>query len=127
MALQVMDAMGNGMNRKLYLGAFIALLTVPALAQDQIGTVERGQYVCELPGDAMNGVAIEQPDENFEIASASRYRSPQGNGTYLRRGDMVTMSSGPRNGQQYVVISPVMLRKIENGEPGRLRCYRRGR
>ena len=102
-------------------------LGAPLLAQSQIGTVERGHYVCELPGDAGGEVGIIQPDENFEIASASRYRSPQGNGTYLRRGDTVTMTSGPRNGTSYAVLSPTMVRKIENGQPGRLRCYRRGR
>ena len=107
------------------------LLAASATAQvptnGPIGTVERGRYVCELPGDAAGDVGIHQPEEDFTIASASRYRSPQGNGTYLRRGDVLTMSSGPRNGDQYAVISPVFLRKIENGEPGRLRCYRRER
>jgi hypothetical protein len=99
----------------------------PAVAQGKIGTIERGQYVCELPDDAGGQAGIEQPEENFRIASASRYRSPQGSGTYLRRGDVVTMSSGPRNGDQYLVISPSFLRKMENGEPGRLRCFLRGR
>ncbi len=106
--------------------AWIAL-SAPALAQGQIGTLERGQYVCELPGDAGGDVGIEQPQENFRIASASRYVAEDGNGTYLRRGDVVTMTSGPRNGVQYKVISEGFLRKMENGEPGRLRCIRRGR
>ncbi len=99
----------------------------PAAAQGKIGTIERGQYICELPDDAAGQAGIEQPEENFRITSASRYRSPQGSGTYLRRGDVVTMSSGPRNGDQYLVISPSFLRKMENGEPGRLRCFLRGR
>ncbi|TIX50208.1 elongation factor P [Alteraurantiacibacter aquimixticola] len=103
------------------------LVAAPAMAQGQIGTIERGQYICELPGDAGSQVGVEQPHENFRIASASRYVTEEGSGTYLRRGDVVTMTSGPRNGQQYAVISTGFLRKIENGEPGRLRCYRRGR
>ncbi len=102
-------------------------LAAPALAQGQIGTIERGQYICELPGDAGGDVGIEQPHENFRIASASRYIADEGSGTYLRRGDVVTMTSGPRNGTQYAVISSGFLRKIENGEPGRLRCLRRER
>lgn len=116
------------MIRALAIPALLALaLAVPAAAQGPIGTIERGHYACELPAETAGVVALEQPQESFEIAGASRYRSPQGNGTYLRRGDVVTMSSGPRNGTQYQVISETMLRKIENGQPGRLRCYWRGR
>ena len=108
-------------------GAAAIVAAAPALAQGQIGTIERGQYVCELPGDAAGQVGIHQPDEDFRIASASRYRSAQGDGTYLRRGDIVTMSSGPRNGAQYRVMSSTFLRKIQNGQPGRLRCIWRER
>lgn len=92
-----------------------------------IGTIDRGQYVCELPGDASGQVGLHQPAEDFRVASASRYRAADGDGTYLRRGDVLTMTSGPRNGAQYAVISPTFLRKIENGGPGRLRCFRRER
>jgi len=127
MALQAPDAMGRNMKRFALIPALSLSLAAPALAQGQIGTIERGQYICELPDDSGGQAGIEQPEENFRIASASRYRAPQGRGTYLRRGDVVTMSSGPRNGDQYLVITPSFLRKIENGEPGRLRCFLRGR
>lgn len=99
----------------------------PAQGLGDIGTVERGRYVCELPGDASGAVGIAQPQEDFEIASASRYRSPEGNGTYLRRGDVMIMTSGPRNGTRYAVTSPTLLHKMENGQPGRLRCLWHGR
>ena len=116
------------MKLTLILGAAaVTVLALPAFAQGQIGTIERGQYMCELPGDAGGQVGVHQPDEDFRIASASRYRSPQGDGTYLRRGNVVTMSSGPRNGTQYRIISATFLRKIENGEPGPLRCFWRER
>ena len=60
--------------------AIIALLTAaavaaPAFGQGAIGTVERGSYVCELPGDAASRPGIEQKGENFVIESASRYAS----------------------------------------------------
>lgn len=114
--------------RPLALIFLLQLVTAaPVAAQGKIGTIERGQYVCELPDETGGQAGIEQPEENFSIASASRYRSSQGSGTYLRRGNVVTMSSGPRNGDQYLVISPSFLRKMENGEPGRLRCFLRGR
>jgi hypothetical protein len=120
------------MIRKLaFAGLVLALTgplqTTPLAAEGPISTIERGRYVCELPADVPGEVALEQPDEGFEIAGASRYRSPQGNGTYLRRGDRVVMTSGPRNGVEYAVISASMVRKVENGQPGRLRCYHRGR
>ena len=102
-------------------------VSAPALAQGPVGTVARGQYVCELPGNASGDVGIEQPEENFSIVSGSRYSTAEGTGTYLRRGDRVMMTSGPRNGASYAVISDGFLRKIENGEPGRLRCIRQER
>lgn len=103
------------------------LLASPALADGPIGTIARGEYVCELPGDATGAVGIEQPSEHFTILSASRYSSPQGDGTYLRRGNVVSMTSGPRNGTNYKVIGRDFLRKLDaDGEPSRLRCFRRG-
>jgi len=106
--------------------ALAALVAAPASGQGAIGTVERGGYVCELPGDAAGRAGIEQPDRGFSIESASRYSSPQGAGTYLRRGDTLTFTSGPRQSESYAVISTAFLRKIENGQPGRLRCVRKG-
>lgn len=103
-----------------------ALAAAPAFGQGAIGTVARGNYVCELPGDAANRAGIEQPEKAITIESASRYTSPQGSGTYLRRGDTLTLTSGPRQGESYAVVSSSFLRLIENGAPGRLRCIRRG-
>jgi len=104
-----------------------ALLTAgPVLAQGAIGTLERGTYACELPGDASREAGIAQPHENFRIITASRYRSEQGRGIYLRRGNVVTFTSGPRKGESYAVFSPAFLRRIDNGEPGDLRCIRKG-
>lgn len=106
--------------------AVLAFAADPALAQRQIGTLERGAYVCELPGDATARAGIEQEQENFTIASASRYSSQAGSGTYLRRGDVVEMTSGPRTGERYQVVSERFLRKMDDGRPGRLRCVRQG-
>ena len=113
------------MNR-LALFAAVAATTVamPAIAQDRIGTIARGTYVCELPGDAGGSVGVQQSQAGFTIESASRYSSPQGEGTYVRRNDTVFMTSGPRNGDRYRIMSSGFLRKLENGEPSRLRCIR---
>lgn len=104
-----------------------AVAAAPASGQGAIGTVARGAYVCELPGDAAGQAGIEQPEQSFVIESASRYSSPQGSGTYLRRGDTLTLTSGPRRGESFTVLSSGFLRRIENGQPGRLRCVRSGR
>ena len=105
--------------------AAAAIGALPVSAQGRIGTLERGQYVCELPGDATGQAGVVQEDENFVIVSASRYESKNGAGTYLRRGNTLEMTSGARNGDRYRIVSERYLRKIEEGSPGRLRCVRR--
>jgi len=109
--------------------SLIAVLAAVAVAstssQGPIGTLERGTFACELPGNAAGRAGIAQPDARFSIIGASRYSSPQGDGTYLRRGDVVTLTSGPRSGERYAVISPRFLRRVENGRPGPLRCVLR--
>ena len=111
----------------LFIPVVFAAVTVPAFAQGAIGTIARGAYICELPGDAGGLAGVKQPAKAFTIESASRYSSPQGAGTYLRRGDTLQLTSGPRQGESYAVISPGFLRRIESGQPGRLRCVRSGR
>lgn len=94
-------------------------------ANDRIGTMARGNYVCELPGDAAGKAGHVQPSENFTIESASRYTSPQGKGTYLMRGKELIMTSGPRQGDRYIELRAGFLRKLDaQGEPSRLRCVR---
>ena len=132
MTTQVDPASGPQMNRIATLAATIvlaslAVLPLSAQPQGRIGTIERGRYVCELPGDANSAAGIEQPGENFRIAGGSRYLTDDGYGTYLLRGDRLTMTSGPRKGDAFVVMGSGFLRKLENGEPGRLRCIRQER
>ena len=112
--------------KKLAISILLATTATPAVAQGAIGVVERGPYVCELPGDAGGRAGIVQPDRALTIESASRYSSPQGSGTYLRRGDTLVLTSGPRQGETYAVVGSSFLRLIEDGKPGRLRCVRAG-
>ena len=114
------------MNRFPLTLALAVALAAPAHAQGAIGTVVRGTFACELPGDAAGQAGIAQPARNITIESASRYSSPQGNGSYLRRGDTLTLTSGPRQGESYAVVSEGFLRLIEGGQPGRLRCVLQG-
>jgi hypothetical protein len=103
-----------------------AAVTVPSVTGvGQLGTLERGLYRCELPGDAGGPAGIPREDEDFEVISSSRYIVPGGRGVYLRKGDLVTMTSGPRKGVQYRLESERHLLKVGNEEG--LRCYWRGR
>ena len=113
---------------RLALLAPMLLIAAPAMAQDDIGTITRGSYICELPGDARGTPGIAQPDAGFTIENASRYSAPQGTGSYLRRGATVTFTSGPRNGESYAIVGRDFLRRLDAaGQPGRLRCLRQSR
>ena len=104
-----------------------ALLAVPALAQGPVGTAARGSFSCELPGDAAGAAGISQPEQNFRIASASRYQSAQGDGTYLRQGKTIRFTGGPRKGEVYRLESENFFRRLgSDGQPTRLRCVRSG-
>jgi len=96
----------------------IALAATPG----PVGTLQRGPYACELPGDADGPVGLTQPDAGFSVQSASRYSAPQGSGVYLRRGNTVQMTSGPRRGESYAIVSDGFMRRVENGRSGKLRC-----
>jgi hypothetical protein len=118
----------TGVYTRTSLAALAAACSLaPASAQGPIATQTRGSYTCELPGDAAGQAGVPQPQADFTIESASRYSSPQGGGTYLRRGGTLVMTSGPRQGESYAVLSDAFLRRIENGKPGALRCVLGGR
>lgn len=105
---------------------FAAVVAVPSVTGvGQLGTLERGLYRCETPGDASGPAGIARESENFQVISSSRYIVPEGRGVYLRKGDVVTMTSGPRKGDQYRLESEHHLLKIGSDEG--LRCYWRGR
>ncbi|WP_126172676.1 hypothetical protein [Altericroceibacterium xinjiangense] len=113
------------MKRFATLACIAAVAASPALADGRIGTLDRGSFTCELPGDAAGATGREQPDENFSIVSASRYQAARGGGTYLLTGQRLTMTSGPFKGATYQVESQAFLRKLDaSGRPSRLRCVR---
>lgn len=113
------------MIRSLLVAALLGAAASVALAQGQIDTVARGPYVCELPGDGDAGPGKPQPDRQFTIETGSRYSTPQGAGTYLRRGSLLEMTSGPRKGEKYQVVRPGFFRLLgPDGQSARLRCVR---
>jgi hypothetical protein len=104
------------------------LATGPALAAPggPLDALEPGRYICELPGDAAGPAGLRQDDETFVVLNASSYATAVGRGTYLVTGDMVTITSGPKNGQRFRRVSSNFLRKLgPDGQESTLRCVRR--
>jgi len=116
------------MIRMLPIAALLAAVASAAVAQGgPVETVDRGPYICELPGDAGGPAGHPQADKAFSIETSSRYSAPQGAGTYLRRGNRIDMTSGPRKGEAYLILRPGFLRKLQaDGTPSRLRCVLQG-
>jgi hypothetical protein len=111
------------------LGIGSALIAISALSASggRLGTLERGAWACELPGDAEVSRGVPVPEAGFEITNSSTYSADGGRGNYLRTGDRVTMTTGPRKGDRYSVESERFLRKLgETGEETGLRCIKLG-
>jgi hypothetical protein len=105
--------------------ATLTLAAAPALAVPggEIGTLERGRYVCELPGDALGPRGRHQPEEDFRVVQGSSYRAGDERGTYLLTGDRVVMTSGPKKGARFRRLSDGFLRRQNpDGSDGDLRC-----
>jgi hypothetical protein len=98
-----------------------------AVPGGKLGTLDRGAYVCETAGDAATGRGVPVPEAGFEITNSSTYLTTLGSGRYLRTGDLVTMTSGPRKGERFQVQSERFLRQAaSNGSETGLRCIRLG-
>jgi hypothetical protein len=107
--------------------SLLLLAAVPALAAPggSIGTMQRGHYVCELPGDATGPAGQRMPDSDFTITNASSYQSAGLAGTYLLTDNILIMTSGPMQGQRYRKKSGNFLRLIApDGSDSALRCVR---
>lgn len=104
----------------------VMVASVPATAQI-LRTMPHGPYECALPGDASREAWIPLDKESFHIARASRYRSEEGRGTYILKGDELTFTAGPKNGQKLRRTGANELRTInEDGSTGRMICVRVG-
>lgn len=107
------------------LAAFsVAAAGAVAHAHDgRLDTLKRGYYACERPGDAEVGPGIAASEYDFLVINASRYRTPDGGGTYLRTGEKVQMTSGPRKGDAFAMKGERFL-EVTSGEGSELsiRC-----
>jgi len=123
MQAQRVRAISAPMIRSLPFAALLVALASVAPAKGPVDTIDRGRYVCELPGDAGGAAGRPQPERDFTVEGSSRYSSPQGHGTYLRRGDRIDMTSGPRKGDAYRIVRTGFLKLLQpDGTPSRLRC-----
>ncbi|MFO1256155.1 MAG: hypothetical protein U1E37_10890 [Sphingomonadaceae bacterium] len=113
---------------KLRILPLLIALAAPALAVPggPIGQMPPGNFLCELPGEATGAVGLRVPEEDFAVVNANTYRTVTGRGTYLLTGDLLVLTSGPKNGQKFRRISNNFLRKLAaDGQEGSLRCVRR--
>lgn len=119
------------MNRLIMLSATsVAGLAFAALAQaapgGPIGTMQVGDYICETPGDATGPAGVRASDQDFAVVNASYYTNARGRGSYLLTGDLLVMTSGPKQGQRFRRLGGGFLREIDKaGNPQSLRCIRR--
>lgn len=105
--------------------ALLAANPARAVPGGDLGTLETGRYVCELPGDASGAAGNRLDDAGFRIVSASSYAAEGRIGSYLLTGDMLVMTSGPRKGERYHRISRGFLRLVgSDGKDTTLRCVR---
>ena len=108
--------------------AYIAGLgTSPLAAQGRLMLLDRGTYVCALPGDATGSAWVEQSGREFTIEGGSSYDTPRGGGTYLMEGRQVIFTRGPMRGMKLMLLSSGLLQEIgRDGKLARLRCHRTG-
>ena len=105
----------------------LLLLAAPAAAAPggPIATLPQGDYACERPGDATGAVGQREVGADFTVTSASSYLVGMELGTYLYAGQLVTMTSGPRQGQTFRRVSAGTLRRVgPDGGLLPLRCVR---
>ncbi len=109
------------------MGALALIGGAPVLAVPggEIATAHRGAWVCELPGDAMGTAGVHQPALDFRIVHGSTYVVRAGRGSYLLTGKLMVMTSGPRKGERWHVISDDFMRRmLPDGSDSDLRCVR---
>ncbi|MEP0391493.1 MAG: elongation factor P [Erythrobacter sp.] len=88
-------------------------------------TMPHGEYECTLPGDAGGAAYKVVNAEGFRISTASRYRNSAGTGTYILRGNKLTFTAGPKNGELFERVGENQLLKTDaKGERSELLCTR---
>ncbi|GGY96860.1 hypothetical protein ACFSTD_11595 [Novosphingobium colocasiae] len=101
--------------------------TPPPVAGGRIGTLAKGSYTCETPGDVTGAVGIVQKDLAFSIVNGSNYKQNGKAGSYLLTDDIVTLTGGPLNGSRFRRVSRARLQLLDlAGKPSAVRCVLSG-
>ncbi|MEM6477206.1 MAG: elongation factor P [Pseudomonadota bacterium] len=87
-------------------------------------TMPQGRYQCALPGDAAGAAYKPVAAESFSIGAASSYRSSDGSGAYILRGDQLTFTRGPKKGERFKRVGTNQLRKMAGSTETKLLCTR---
>lgn len=105
--------------------ALVAACPAQAVPGGSLGTLALGRYVCELPDTTDVTRGREMEGLEFSIVTTSSYRSHGTIGSYLRTGDSVVLTSGPRKGERFKAVSDGYLQKLNpDGSENPLRCVR---
>lgn len=95
----------------------------PPVPGGPLSTLTRGNFTCELPGDAGGPAAKPLPEYAFEVVNASSYKAAGVRGSYLHTGDLVVMTGGTLKGLKFRRESSRMLRQVDDqGVPTGMRC-----
>lgn len=115
------------MKRSILPALFAAFAIAAPAHGEMLKTMPHGPYECALPGNAADTAWVPVAEQSFTISRASRYRNTEGRGTYLLKGDELTFTSGPKNGQRLRRTGTNELRQInDNEKTGRMICVRVG-
>lgn len=99
---------------------------LPAQAVSDLDVLPQGSYGCWTAGSAAGPAVIDTPP-TFVIVRGSSYRSAEGGGTYLLASDLLTFTRGPLKDMRLRRTREGFWQQIaRDGEPGRLKCSRRG-
>ena len=102
-----------------------ALEQQAAPSSGMLRTMPHGAYECALPGDAGGKAYRVVAEEGFRISTASRYSVNGDTGTYILRGDKLTFTAGPKNGEKFDRVGENQLRKVKlDGTKSELLCTR---
>ena len=102
-----------------------ALEQQAAPSSGMLRTMPHGAYECALPGDAGGKAYRVVAEEGFRISTASRYSVNGDTGTYILRGDKLTFTAGPKNGEKFDRVGENQLRKVKlDGTKSELLCIR---
>jgi hypothetical protein len=98
-----------------------------AVPGGKLMVLQKGNWTCEVPGDA-NTLATEKPELGFEAIADSSYVAPDGKtGSYLRLADRLTLTSGVFAGRRFVMDGEEILREVaQDDTPTGLRCVHAG-